>query len=298
MADQSVCSRDGCGKKKHSRGLCPTHYHLLWKYGSEYAVPPSNKAARMKRVLAARAGRIWREERLTKAAMMAARSPCMSCRGHVTRKKRSPDDGLKFCSRACGDQFKRDAAALKRISVSVKRSRCVHCQEQAHGRKYCGDKCSRAAHRIVYMNSQTYEDTKAKMRESYASGVVACEAKCMECGTGFIVSGKRRVFCSQRCGKRASNRISDKARDSRIQSAKVENVDPSKVFMRDGWKCKHCGAKTPQSLRGKNRPRSPELDHIMPLSLGGEHSYRNTQCLCRKCNGLKGNTPMGQLVLL
>ena len=32
-----------------------------------------------------------------------------------------------------------------------------------------------------------------------------------------------------------------------------------------------------------------------PLILGGEHSMRNTQCLCRKCNRDKGATAQGQL---
>ncbi|MFC5490617.1 HNH endonuclease [Dokdonella soli] len=30
------------------------------------------------------------------------------------------------------------------------------------------------------------------------------------------------------------------------------------------------------------------MDHVIPLSLGGTHTWHNTQCLCRSCNVSKG----------
>lgn len=44
-----------------------------------------------------------------------------------------------------------------------------------------------------------------------------------------------------------------------------------------GHKCLKCG-RTDVKL---------ELDHVVPLALGGEHSIRNAQPLCRSCNGGK-----------
>ena len=60
------------------------------------------------------------------------------------------------------------------------------------------------------------------------------------------------------------------------------------VLARDGWRCKLCGKRTPKRLRGTTHPDAPEIDHIIPLALGGAHSYANTQCSCRDCNGKKG----------
>jgi 5-methylcytosine-specific restriction endonuclease McrA len=37
--------------------------------------------------------------------------------------------------------------------------------------------------------------------------------------------------------------------------------------------------------------REMTIDHILPISLGGEHSYANTQPAHGLCNHLKGNTP-------
>ncbi|AKR55715.1 hypothetical protein XM25_07875 [Devosia sp. H5989] len=88
-----------------------------------------------------------------------------------------------------------------------------------------------------------------------------------------------------------------KVRKLRERVQEVEAVNPLLVFERDRWTCKLCGRKTPKRLRGTVKPDAPELDHIVPLALGGEHSYRNTQCACRQCNSAKGATAMGQTLL-
>lgn len=85
---------------------------------------------------------------------------------------------------------------------------------------------------------------------------------------------------------------------ARKRNAKIESVDPIKVFERDKWKCKCCGVKTKPVDRGTFKPRAPELDHIVPLSVGGEHSYRNTQLLCRTCNIKKHNNSANDQMLL
>ena len=76
-----------------------------------------------------------------------------------------------------------------------------------------------------------------------------------------------------------------------------ENVDPLKVFARDKWRCTLCGVKTPIELRGTLKPNAPELDHILPVSKGGTHTYTNTQCACRRCNSTKADKPLGQMLM-
>lgn len=78
-------------------------------------------------------------------------------------------------------------------------------------------------------------------------------------------------------------------RKARERAAKVEPVNPYRVLERDGWMCQMCGIATPQEKRGTYEPDAPELDHIVPLSKGGDHSYANTQCACRKCNAAKSD---------
>ncbi|NBY58046.1 MAG: HNH endonuclease [Actinobacteria bacterium] len=44
------------------------------------------------------------------------------------------------------------------------------------------------------------------------------------------------------------------------------------VFARDGYKCQYCG-----------KP-ADSIDHVMPRSRGGEHTWENVAAACRRCN--------------
>lgn len=49
------------------------------------------------------------------------------------------------------------------------------------------------------------------------------------------------------------------------------------VFARDGHRCQYC-----------DRP-AENLDHVIPRSRGGEHSWENVVAACRPCNARKEN---------
>lgn len=137
---------------------------------------------------------------------------------------------------------------------------------------------------------------------------------CGFCNRGYYRTEKYQRYCTQSCSHTAKNiaakqwRQSDKGKAARREdkskrraqirgAAVLESVDPFKVFARDGWLCGICGRKTLKSKRGTYHPRAPELDHIVAIALGGSHTYDNTQCSCRECNGLKGAGTLGQMHL-
>lgn len=74
-----------------------------------------------------------------------------------------------------------------------------------------------------------------------------------------------------------------------IAESRYEHFDSTHVFERDGYICQLCGVKTKPDLKDVHNHFYPNLDHIIPLSKGGEHSVENTQCLCRVCNMIKSN---------
>jgi 5-methylcytosine-specific restriction endonuclease McrA len=47
------------------------------------------------------------------------------------------------------------------------------------------------------------------------------------------------------------------------------------VFARDGHRCQYCGA------------HADSLDHVVPRSRGGQHSWENVVAACRPCNARK-----------
>ena len=58
----------------------------------------------------------------------------------------------------------------------------------------------------------------------------------------------------------------------------VLRLSRREVFMRDKWTCQYCGIVT----------RDLTLDHIMPRTRGGAHTWENLVSACKTCNHRKG----------
>ncbi len=71
----------------------------------------------------------------------------------------------------------------------------------------------------------------------------------------------------------------------------IESIDPNVVFDRDKGRCGIC--------KKRVDPKSKwEVDHIIPISKGGSHSYDNVQLAHRICNRSKSDKiPIGQPTL-
>lgn len=116
---------------------------------------------------------------------------------------------------------------------------------------------------------------------------------CRECGQRVEpeYGDKRTVFCSSQCSKRYTNRLFRKEckekRKMLIREAYVEPVSLPNVFRRDKGICQICGLPVPMDTSPENM-WGATVDHIVPLSIGGEHSMRNCQLSHRLCNSIKG----------
>lgn len=81
-------------------------------------------------------------------------------------------------------------------------------------------------------------------------------------------------------------------------NATIENFTPLEIFVRDKYICQMCGRKTRPDYKTPYHPLYPNLDHIIPLNKGGDHSRQNTQCLCRQCNATKHDNATGNQLRL
>lgn len=119
---------------------------------------------------------------------------------------------------------------------------------------------------------------------------------CAACGWRFECStfpGGSTEYCSLACGTRWGDGVLIRAARKRsshrlIGSATYEHVDRSVVGDRDGWKCGLCNQSVDPSLMWPH-PLSQSLDHIVPVSRGGDHTYKNTRITHLRCNILRSN---------
>ena len=70
-------------------------------------------------------------------------------------------------------------------------------------------------------------------------------------------------------------------------------VNEKIVYLRDGWICQHCKKRVDKRFKHPN-PMCASLDHIIPLSQGGTHTYNNVQLAHFGCNRKKFNNILPQ----
>lgn len=216
------------------------------------------------------------------------RHACEGC-GVIFKPKRAGRS--RFCTRECAFKAQSCGAVRRKAQERVREVRhCSDCGVVVHRRGRCAP-CA-----VAHTKESARVSAKAKAEAAF----VPEQRVCTECFAPFstVYGLKLRRYCSMSCGKKAGKRAARAKGKARKRAATVESVNPTRVFMRDGWLCHLCGGKTDRTRRGTYHPKAPELDHIVPLAKGGAHSYANTACAHRSCNAAKSDTIMGQPSLL
>jgi hypothetical protein len=102
----------------------------------------------------------------------------------------------------------------------------------------------------------------------------------------------RRHVCSRDCwrtlagytpGYDADRAAADRAR--KAGATVVVTFSLEGVLDRDGWACQLCGVGLSRDPDWE--PNMATVDHIVPLSRGGEHTEENAQAACLRCNSAK-----------
>jgi len=76
---------------------------------------------------------------------------------------------------------------------------------------------------------------------------------------------------------------------ARKHKVRYEKIDKNLVYDRDGWKCYICGIFISPSP-GYDLPYNATLDHVIPMSKGGDHTYDNVRACCYSCNQKKDDS--------
>ena len=117
---------------------------------------------------------------------------------------------------------------------------------------------------------------------------------CAECGQPFITYRKDVVCCSKECKKKRNNNHKDR----RIRKCNRIDKDITliKLSKRDNNICHICGEKVDWNdfyyredgifIAGEYYP---SIDHIKPISKGGDHTWDNVKLAHRHCNTIKSD---------
>lgn len=212
---------------------------------------------------------------------------CMNC-GKVYVNKRQVGEGDKFCTRECSDQYRikeRDRKALERIASKYRF--CNICgKEYLQYRKalFCSQDCRKEHCRRL---SQKRADSKSTIITSV----------CKECGKEFSYKAYKRtteiVYCSDKCLKKACRRNAKHNRRIVIKQAKKEPISMNYLMKKYRSRCQMCDCKVHRSNGKDWSPNIATIDHIIPVSKGGTHTYDNVQLLCAMCNTRKSNNMDG-----
>lgn len=244
---------------------------------------------------------------------------CQQC--GLARQVRPSEAKLKYCSKQCYAEAKmQDRATFV----------CGYCgqefwraQRGRDARDYCSKSCAgkgmrkHSAHVDAWVahNAQIARrvEIEASALRSIAMRVASLTRKCAHCGDTFIKPRPYARYCSSECvdghklkslmeyraseSYAASKRKAKAKRRAVSRAVDADHIDPIAVFERDRWRCHICGRKTLRSKRGTPHPLAPELEHIVALADGGQHTWGNVACSCRECNRKKGAQSFGQLAL-
>lgn len=206
----------------------------------------------------------------------------------------------------CGTWFNR--TSLSPQGQGPKSKHCFGCkqvEQDRHGHRFrtvvrilscplCGLKFSR---KETARTKNPFCSPRCLHLATYQNAPAERERECLDCGKSFVAARTgsaypRRCFScrvarSTEMRRRANTSDRNDKRVRRI-AYRLQRIDRLEVFRRDGWNCMICGDRIDPTLRNPD-PLSASVDHVIPLSKGGTHSWANVQTAHLSCNMSKGN---------
>jgi 5-methylcytosine-specific restriction endonuclease McrA len=129
---------------------------------------------------------------------------------------------------------------------------------------------------------------------------------CAYCKAEFRTSNSVKIYCSLKCtqkgrpwkpegmsAKTARSGYAQRRREA--QRTGDKDLTTYTIWKAEGGHCRLCNKATidpttPRKLKPAKRDAWASLDHIVPLSAGGTHTWANAQLLCYPCNSGKVHT--------
>lgn len=167
---------------------------------------------------------------------------------------------------------------------------CRHCGRRVPSLRswYCSAECMAIVHR-----GRDLAQAKARYHSLRGQSVPVFYGDCEECGNCFCYRRRGRGrFCSRRCSATVRKRRRD-----RVKRA-GDSIGLHALGDRDGWRCHLCGGGVPKGRRFAFRKTDATVDHLVPLSAGGQHTWDNVALAHHHCNVSRQADGAAQLRLI
>jgi len=173
------------------------------------------------------------------------------------------NDRITFCSRECAFKYK----AERKNKYS-----CVDC----------GKEISRKAIRCVTCNGLYKRKPKPTVEVK--------EYECKNCGEVFKSNTTRsKTYCCIKCSKQYAFRTIEVNKSPKLKENGLVDytITLPRLYKRDQGACGICGRQVDMS-KHYNSASYGSIDHIIPVTKGGQHQWDNVQLAHRQCNSEKG----------
>lgn len=209
---------------------------------------------------------------------------CKYCEQNFINKTKNTN----YCSIDCRKKYNKEN---RKTFLNL----CEGCLKMFESRRAIANACSEECRRAIdYKKRPLFKHT------------------CNNCKKDFESFNKIQQFCSQVChhinqrekaqekhkqviprhifpSKRARREY---IRRKRMRDNWIEDVKLNILLERDNELCQLCNEPINKKVHYTD-PLAPTIDHIIPISLNGAHSYANCQLAHRKCNTAKNNRFIG-----
>lgn len=226
---------------------------------------------------------------------------CNECgvekRIHKFHKHLTGKFGVRSICKDCSNKksreyYKLNAAKICKRTDEYRKDNIEKARKWGRDYYYNNIEKRRSSNRKYLELNKEYNRGRAKVyRENNPEKVKEKERQYREENKELLNQKWRRWYRTE-AGQKSQER-----RESRRKALKNNTVTDltsrDGILNRDGYICQRCKRKTRPDFKNYNHPLYPNVDHIVPLSLGGTDTADNKQCLCHKCNVEKHNTGTG-----
>jgi hypothetical protein len=213
---------------------------------------------------------------------------CLYCLKKIALKSKQ-----YYCSKDCRAKNRWKLKLQSKPSMICINPFCEKVHQMPNGSKCCSLDCQSVINKYTVYGKGAGESQAIHKGFLEASRIQF--VNCRDCGMLLAakIHGTNKI-CLQ-CRKKIDNKNAARKNHQRRALGVVLTVH--ELAQRDGTSCHICGKKVNMKLSGRTK-YGPTIEHIFPVSLGGDNSRNNLALAHRHCNVSRGNRGHSQLLLI